>query len=117
MGWVHPELYQKILSYSGSFQNLHATAEYPRGANEYVNDQDHLIASSPIKPLRVAIEVGTNDSQSAVSVNEAMYSALRAKGNHVRYILATDSGHVDQAVQRQTLAGNLIWLWRGYPVP
>ncbi len=116
MGWFHPELYQKILSYSGSFQNLHATPDYPRGANEYVNDQDHLIASAPLKPLRVAIEVGTNDSASAVSVNEAMFSALTAKGNHVRYIRATDSGHVDQAVQRQTLAGNLIWLWRGYPI-
>lgn len=116
MGWFHPELYRKILSYSGSFQRLRATPEYPQGAESYHNAQYHLIASADPKPLRIALQIGTNDSASAVMVNEAMFAALTAKGNHVRYIVANGGGHVDQAVQRQTLADYLVWLWRGYPV-
>ena len=118
MGFFYPELYQKILSYSGSFQNLHGTPDYPQGAAEYV-DQQHLLvasASAEIKSLRVALQIGTNDSASAVSVNEAMFAALTTKGNHVRYIVANGGGHVDQAVQRQTLAGYLTWVWRGDPI-
>ena len=62
------------------------------------------------------MQIGTSDSASAVSVNEAMFAALTAKGNHVNYIVANGGGHVDQAVQRQTLANYLTWLWRGYPI-
>ncbi len=116
MGWFHPELYQKVLSYSGSFQDLHDTPEHPKGAAEYIDTQHHLVASAAMKPLRVALQIGTSDSASALSANEAMFAALTKNNYHTRYIVANGGGHVDRDVQKQTLAGYLIWLWRGYPI-
>ena len=54
MGWFGPDLYRRILTYSGSFVALGATATYPHGAWEY---HEHLINDSAVKPLRVFLEV------------------------------------------------------------
>ena len=123
MGWLRPDLYRRILTYSGTFVRQHSSAEYPNGAWEY---HEHLIAESEELPLRVFLEVGEHDNNlddafgdgmhDWVAANEAMAAALAAKTYHYRYVYALDAGHVDGRVLRQTLPETLRWLWAGYPI-
>jgi enterochelin esterase-like enzyme len=123
MGWLRPDLYRRILTYSGTFVRQHSNAEYPNGAWEY---HEHLIAESQELPLRVFLEVGENDlnldeafgdgMHDWVAANEAMAAALAAKTYHYRYVYALEADHVDSRVLRQTLPDTLRWLWHGYPV-
>jgi enterochelin esterase family protein len=123
MGWFRPDLYRRILTYSGSFVALSPNATYPRGAWEY---HEHIIAESAPKPLRVFLEAGQNDNnQNAqrnstlfgwLQANQNMAAVLKAKGYHYRYIYAAGAGHADGNVIGQTLPEELLWLWRGYPI-
>lgn len=123
MGWLRPDLYRRILTYSGTFVRQHSTDEYPHGAWEY---HEHLIAESDEKPLRVFLEVGEHDNNlddaygdgmhDWVAANQAMAAALAAKTYHYRFLYGLDAGHVDGRVLRQTLPDTLRWLWRGYPI-
>ena len=123
MGWLRPDLYRRILTYSGTFVAQHSTPEYPHGAWEY---HEHLIAEADEKPLRVFLEVGEwdldlnanfGDSMHAwVEANNAMAAALAAKTYHYRYLFAQNAGHVDGKVLSQTLPDTLRWLWVGYPI-
>jgi iron(III)-enterobactin esterase len=117
MGWFHPELYRRIVSYSGSFVKLAPSTMYPNGAGDY---HGRLIAATEAKPLRVFLAVGTNDLDnqfgSWLEANDAMFAALTARGYHVRYVRATGGVHVDGGVLTQTLADTLVWVWRGYPI-
>lgn len=117
MGWLHPELYRRIVTYSGSFVKLAPSSMYPNGASEY---HEKLITAAATKPLRVFLAVGTNDLDNQFGVwldaNEAMFEVLTAKGYHVRYVRATGGQHVDGGVLRQTLGDTLTWVWRGYPI-
>ena len=123
MAWFRPDLYRRVLTYSGTYVNqqspLNPTS--PHGAWEY---HEHLIGQSPRKPLRVWLEVGEHDNGSTrdeaslhnwVLANQRMAAALKAKGYPYRYVFAEGAGHVDGRVTRQTLPGALEWLWQGYP--
>jgi iron(III)-enterobactin esterase len=123
MAWFRPDLYHRILIYSGSFCDLQPNVAYPRGAWEY---HEHLIAESPNKPLRIALEVGTKDLnwnndqdmlRNWLPANQAMAQALAARGYEHSFILATDAEHIDRGVLAQTLPAMLAWVWKGYPVP
>jgi enterochelin esterase-like enzyme len=130
MGWFRPDLYHRIVTYSGSFVALGADATYPHGAWEY---HEHLIADNAPKPLRVFLEAGQNDNtvrnvptlqdQTLTSffgwlqANQNMAAALKAKSYHYRYIYAAGAGHADGNVIAQTLPEELLWVWRGYPIP
>lgn len=122
MAWFHPELYRRVLSYSGTFVNQEnpRNPEISRGAWEY---HATLIPNSPAKPIRVWMHVGENDNGSTrdeaslhnwVLANQHMAAALKAKGYKYRYVYAEASGHTDGAVINQTLAGAMEWLWQGY---
>jgi enterochelin esterase-like enzyme len=122
MGWFRPDLYHRILTYSGTYVNQQSplNPESPHGAWEY---HEHWIAKSELKPLRIWLEVGENDNGSKKSeeslhnwvlANNRMAAALKAKGYHYRYEFAEGAGHVDGKVVRQTLPEALEWLWRGY---
>ncbi|MGA2555058.1 MAG: alpha/beta hydrolase-fold protein [Verrucomicrobiota bacterium] len=124
MGWFHPELYHRILAYSGTFVNQQSprNPEFPHGAWEY---HDHLIAQSARKPLRIWMQVGENDNQSKdpestfhnwVLANQRMAAALQARGYHCQFLFCKGAGHVDGRAVAQTLPGALAWLWRGCPV-
>ena len=124
MGWFRPDLYQRILSYSGTFvdQQSPQNPASLHGAWEY---HEHLIPQSPPKPLRVWLHVSENDNGSTKSgeslhnwvlANQRMAAALKAKGYHYRYVFSKGSGHVDGRVIGQTLPEALLWLWRGYPI-
>jgi iron(III)-enterobactin esterase len=125
MGWFRPDLYRRILTYSGTFvdQQSPPNPASPHGAWEY---HEHLIPQSERKPLRVWMEVGENDNGAQrdeaslhnwVMANQRMAAALKAKDYHYHYVFAQGARHVDGNVVRQTLPDALLWLWRGYPIP
>lgn len=121
MAWFHPELYRKVLSYSGTFVNQQSPVnpESPRGAWEY---HASLIPNTPAKPIRVWMHVSERDNgfnrdeaslHNWVLANNRMADALKAKGYHYQYVYSQDSGHVDRAVVMNTLPEALEWLWKG----
>jgi enterochelin esterase-like enzyme len=123
MAWYHPELYHRVLTYSGTYVNQQwpYNPETPHGAWEF---HEHLIPNSPIKPLRIWMEVGDRDlfnpnimrdnMHDWVVANENMAKVLASKGYHYQFIFARDAGHTDSRVKQQTLAEALEWLWQGY---
>jgi enterochelin esterase family protein len=124
MAWFRPDLYHRVLSYSGTFvaQESPDNPASPHGAWEY---HEHFIPMSPPKPLRIYLEVGENDNGAGrpestyhnwPMANERMAAVLKAKGYHYRYEFAKKAGHVDGRVMDQTLPSAMEWLWRGYPI-
>jgi iron(III)-enterobactin esterase len=120
MAWYHPELYHRVLTYSGTYVNQQwpVNAETPHGAWEY---HAHLIPESPKKPIRIWMEVGDRDNISRrddyhdwVLANENMAKVLAAKGYHYQFVFARNAGHTDRAVKQQTLPEALEYVWRGY---
>jgi enterochelin esterase family protein len=122
MAWFHPELYHRVLSYSGTFVNQQSPTDpkLPDGAWEY---HEHLIPESDPKPIRVFLEVGEKDNGAGSSVagmhnwviaNQNMATVLAAKHYHYRFEFAKGAGHVAKQVVMATLPEALEWLWRGY---
>ena len=126
MAWYHPELYHRVLNYSGTYINQQwpSNPQTPHGAWEF---QEHLIPNSPAKPIRIWMEVGDRDLYNPnvmrdgmhdwVLANEQMAKALAARGYHYQFLFARNAGHVDSTVRQQTLAEALEYLWQGYPSP
>ena len=123
MAWYHPELYHRVLTYSGTYVNQqwpHDDAT-PHGAWEF---HEHLIPASPVKPIRLWLEVGDRDNYNPnimrdnlhdwVVANENMARVLAAKGYHYQFVFARNAGHTDRSVKQQTLPEALEWLWQGY---
>jgi iron(III)-enterobactin esterase len=124
MAWYHPELYHRVLTYSGTFINQQwpYNPQTPHGAWEF---HEHLIPNSPAKPIRIWMEVGDRDlfnpnvmrdgMHDWVVANENMAKVLAAKGYHYQFIFARNAGHVDRGVRQQTLPEALEYIWQGYP--
>jgi enterochelin esterase family protein len=124
MAWYHPELYHRVLTYSGTFVNQQwpYNPQTPDGAWEF---HEHLIPDSPAKPIRMWMEVGDRDLLNPnvmrdnmhdwVLANEHMATVLAAKGYHYQFVFARDAGHVDRVVKQQTLSEALQYLWQDYP--
>jgi len=124
MAWYRPDLYHRVLTYSGTYVNQQwpSNAETPHGAWEF---HEHLIPNSPAKPLRIWMEVGDRDLLNPnimhdnmhdwVVANENMAKALAAKGYHYQFVFARNAGHCEGSVKQQTLPEALEWLWKGYP--
>jgi enterochelin esterase family protein len=123
MAWYHPELYHRVLTYSGTYVNQqwpHSDAT-PHGAWEF---HEHLIPENPAKPIRLWLEVGDRDNFNPnamrdgmhdwVVANENMAKVLAAKNYHYQFIFARNAGHTDRAVKQQTLPEALEWLWQDY---
>jgi enterochelin esterase family protein len=127
MGWFRPDLFSRIITYSGTFvdqQDNDAAEEamYPLGAWEYHSSKS-LIRSSPKQELRIFLNVNENDLRATdpestyhnwVMANERTAAALNEKGYHYRYVFGRGKGHCDGSVKSATLADALIWVWRGY---
>jgi iron(III)-enterobactin esterase len=122
MAWFKPELYHRVLTYSGTYTDLQHGPEAPHGAWEY---HEHFIPDSPAKPLRVWMEVAENDigpntpsvnRRNWVIANERMAAVMKAKGYHYQFVYAKNAGHVDAKVINQTLPQALEFLWKGYPI-
>ncbi len=123
MAWYHPELYHRVLTYSGTFVNQAwpYNPQAPHGAWEF---HERLIPNSPAKPIRIWMEVGDRDLLNPnvmrdnmhdwVLANENMAMALAAKGYHYQFVFARNATHVDRAVVQQTLPEALEYIWRDY---
>jgi len=125
MAWYHPEWYHRVLTYSCTAVNQQwpYNPETPHGAWEL---HEHQIPNSPVKPIRIWMEVGDRDLLNPnimrdnmhdwVVANELLAKALAAKGYHYQFLFAKNAGHTDGAVKQQTLPEALEYLWQGYPI-
>jgi iron(III)-enterobactin esterase len=125
MAWYHPELYHRVLTYSGTYVNQQwpPNPDTPHGAWEF---HEHLIPNSPAKPIRIWMEVGDRDLLNPnimrdemhdwVLANEKMAKVLADKGYHYQFTFAKNAGHTDRNVKQQTLPEALEYLWQGYPI-
>jgi enterochelin esterase-like enzyme len=123
MAWYHPELYHRVLTYSGTYVNQQwpYNPATPHGAWEF---HEHLIPASPRKPIRIWMEVGDRDLLNPnvmrdgmhdwVVANENMANVLAAKGYHYQFVFARNAGHTDRTVKQQTLPEAMEYIWQGY---
>lgn len=124
MAWFRPDLYRRVLSYSGTYVNQQSPLNpaSPHGAWEY---HENLIPKSEPKPIRIWLHVSEQDNgyqrdeaslHNWVLANQRMAAALKAKGYRYRHVFSRESRHCDGKVKDETLPGALAWLWHGYPV-
>jgi enterochelin esterase family protein len=127
MGWFRPDLFRRIIAYSGTFvdqqdDDAPEEAKFPLGAWEYHSGMK-LIENSEKKPLRIFTHVSENDLRAKdpestqhnwVMAGQRTAAALKAKGYHHRFVFSKATGHCDGKVFNQTLADTLVWVWRGY---
>jgi enterochelin esterase family protein len=123
MAWYHPELYHRVLTYSGTFVNQQwpYNPQTPHGAWAF---HEHLISDSPRKPLRIWMEVGDRDLLNPnvmrdnmhdwVVANENMAKALAAKGYTYQFVFVRNAVHVDRPAVRRTLPEALEYIWQDY---
>jgi enterochelin esterase-like enzyme len=126
MAWYRPDLYHRVLSYSGTFVNQQWpwNPETPGGAWEL---HAKLIPNSERKPLRIWMHVSDKDLLNPNSMrdemhdwvlaNENMAKALAGKGYPYQFVFARNAVHCDRAVKEQTLPEALQYVWRGYRGP
>ena len=127
MGWFRPDLFRRIIAYSGTFvdqqdDDAPEEAKFPYGAWEYHSSMK-LLETSEKKPLRIFTHVSENDLRAKdpegtqhnwVMAGERTAAALAAKGYHHRFVFSRATGHCDRKVFEQSLADTLVWVWRGY---
>jgi predicted alpha/beta superfamily hydrolase len=123
MAWYHPELYHRVLAYSGTWINQQWpwNPVTPHGAWGF---HETLIPNSKRQPIRIWMEVGDRDLYNPnvmrddmhdwVLANERMAQVLAAKHYHYQFVFARNAGHVDHSVREQTLPEALLYVWEGY---
>ncbi len=115
MAWFHPELYRRVISYSGSFTRLQRNATYPQGAWGY---HQTIIPAEEKKPIRIWMEVGSNDLNNNFGdwriANNNMAEALKAKGYEYQYLWSEGAHHVEGGVERETMEEAMEWVWQTY---
>lgn len=120
MAWYRPDLYRRVVSYSGTFvyQQWPENPETPHGAWEY---HETLIPKSPRKPLRIWMHVSDRDNlitrdayHDWVLANERMAAVLAKKKYPYQFVFTKNSGHCDRAVKEATYPLALEWVWQGY---
>ena len=99
MGWFRPDLFRRLITYSGTFvdqqaDNAPEEKQFPLGAWEYHSGMK-LIENTPKKPLRIFTHVSENDNGSKapenghhnwVMANQRTAAALKAKGYDYRFV-------------------------------
>src|SRR5205085_7155204 len=98
MAWFRPDLYHRVLTYSGTYVNQQSplNPQSPHGAWEY---HEHLIPQSDRKPLRIWMHVGEQDlryqdDESTLHnwplANIRMAAALKAKKYPYQFVFARE---------------------------
>lgn len=127
MGWFRPDLFRRIIAYSGTFvdqqdDDAPEEAKFPLGAWEYHSSMK-LIETSEPKPLRIFHHVSENDLRANdreetyhnwVMAGKRTQAALQARGYQHRFVFSLNTRHCDGRVFQHTLADTLVWAWRGY---
>ena len=120
MAWFRPELYHRVVSYSGTFVNLRNSPEAPLGAYEYI---EHLFPNGEKKPLRIWLQVSENDNgaktpseskRNWVTANSRLAKILKDKGYHYQFVYTKSAGHTQRKVINHTLPEALEYVWQGY---
>jgi len=115
MAWFHPDLYRRVISYSGSFTRLQRNATYPQGAWEY---HQTIIPAAEKKPIRIWMQVGSDDLNNNFGdwriANNNMAEVLKAKGYEYQYLWSAGAHHVEGGVERQTMEEAMEWVWKTY---
>jgi enterochelin esterase-like enzyme len=120
MAWLNPNLYHRVVSYSGTFVALQRNATAPNGAWDF---HQSFIPNSERRPLRIWTHVSENDlgatspaeqMRNWVIANDRMAAVLKAKGYPYQFVFSEAAGHVDQRVQLQTMPEAFEWVWKGY---
>jgi enterochelin esterase-like enzyme len=126
-GWFRPDLFRRLITYSGTFvaqqaDNAPERTKFPLGAWDYHSSMK-LIENSEKKPLRIFTHVSENDLRANdpentyynwVMANQRTAAALKAKGYDYRFVFSKATKHCEGRVFQQTLADTLVWMWRGY---
>jgi hypothetical protein len=135
MAWFHPELFARVIAYSGTFVSQASPVDpmYPHGCWSY-HDFDPYDPAAPngvivkeptTKPIRAWIEAAQSDMGAGSGPTsyrdfklaaDRMAASFKLKGYHYHYDYALGAGHFDGNVIAQTLPTALQWVWRGYPV-
>ena len=123
MAWYHPDLYHRVLTFSGTYVNQQwpFNPETPDGAWGF---HSRLIPESPKKPLRIWMAVGDrdllnpnvmrDDMHDWVEANHRMAKVLKAKGYPYQYVYCLNTGHSIGPAKPQILPEALEWLGKGY---
>jgi len=123
MAWYRTNLYQRVLTTSGTFVNQQwpFNPETPGGAWDF---HETIIPNSPKKPLRILISVGDRDLLNPnvmrdgmhdwVEANNRMAKVLKAKGYHYQYLFCRNAGHGIGNAKAQFLPHAIEWVWKGY---
>jgi iron(III)-enterobactin esterase len=118
MAWYRNDLYQRVLTYSGTYVNQQwpYNPETPGGAWEFHRS---LIPNSAAKRFRIWLHVSDRDNYSEsdgmhdwVLANQHMARVLAEKGYKYQFVFARNAGHCDRSVKQQTLPEALEWLWK-----
>ena len=125
MAWYHPDLYHRVLTFSGTFVNQQwpFNPETPDGAWGF---HEKLIPESDPKPLRIWMAVGDRDSLNPnimrdgmhdwVEANNRMAKVLESQGLSLPIpLLPQRRPRRRQCPRGQILPHALEWLWKGYP--
>jgi enterochelin esterase-like enzyme len=120
MAWFRPDLYHRVVTYSGTFVNLRNGPEAPLGAYEYI---EHLFPNAPKKPLRLWMQVSENDNGAKTSsenrrnwviANSRLAKILKDKGYPYQFVYTKNAGHTQRKVIVNTLPQALEYVWQGY---
>jgi enterochelin esterase-like enzyme len=120
MAWFRPDLYRRVLSYSGTFVNLRNSPEAPLGAYEYI---ENLFPKSEKKPLRLWIQVSENDNGSRspsegrrnwVLANSRLAKVLAEKSYPFQFVYSKGAGHTQRKVINNSLPQALEYVWLDY---
>jgi iron(III)-enterobactin esterase len=120
MAWLNPNLYHRVISYSGTFVALQLNATAPNGAWDF---HQTFIPNSDRRAMRLWLHVSENDigatspaegMRNWVIANNRMAAVLKAKGYPYQFVFSEAAGHVDQRVQLQTMPEAFEWVWKGY---
>jgi enterochelin esterase family protein len=126
MAWYRPDLYHRVLSFSGTFVNQQwpHNPDTPHGAWGL---HETLIPQSPPKPLRIWMHVGDRDNYNPnlmrdnmhdwVLANQKLAAVLADKGYPYQFTFAQNAAHCDPSVKAQLLPQALEYLWKDFPTP
>ncbi|MGY9073817.1 MAG: alpha/beta hydrolase [Acidimicrobiales bacterium] len=104
--WHRPDRFGKVLSFIGSYVNIHGGHAYPS-----------MIRKSSARPLRVYLQSGSgdlnNEHGSWPLANQQMAAALEFRGYDHHFEFGTGGHRTDDP--SRLLPDALRWLWRGWP--
>ncbi len=85
MAWYRPDLYHRVLTYSGTYVNQQwpSTPETPGGAWDF---HARLIPNSPVQPIRIWMEVGDRDLLNPNVMRDGMHDWVLANERMARVL-------------------------------